>query len=792
MAFIDQVQDLTSITASDTDELSQFLKDGVLDVTNKWLAVRPQDIDLFARESAETTSNASLNLNGARIISVIREDGVTSNNWRPCRKISPAQQYLVTDTESLSFASKINPAYMVGDAGKISVFPAPGSDPNAFKAYYVNKDPVNSSGSALIHSHDDILYFPIDKVYLVVMYAGIKLIHATLAAKSAPVVPVLLDVPTLSITATTPTAISLATVSYTDAANADASATAVSPITVATVSKADISGDVPTYTKPTMVLGAAPTISDLSISAVQPVAPALTSVTFTSIDSALDASASVFTTATVSSASTYTGSAPAYSKPTIVLGTAPTISNLSITAVPPDSPTLSESSVTITGVVPDYTAPVFTSASTYLTEMEAGTIGAAASDIDLEHWFSIAGQIIEDEEDTELAQVHLQKIATFLSAFQADMQNQLNVFNEANVVYQATLQKDLKDADFDNQEDARLVQKYQAELSVYQAEVNAQVQEYQQNLAGDIQVWQAERSTDLQKYGSDIQNELNEFNKENVAYQSAIQESIQELQVANQVNLAKAQADLQLAISNEDRDQQRQLQNGINDMKAIVDDNGRKIAIYQAEAGIYQAEIGKEVQEYQQNLAGDLQVWQAERQTDLQKYASDIQNELNEYNKENVRYQANVQAELAKHNSDLQKAMTQAQLDAADAQQEATQTTNIDQFNKAQDQALDLANRAKQIEDDISNNSSKVAQFSAEAQHYATQVNEDVQKYTAQVQALSADAQASVAQHGAELQGTQAEYQWLQDQYTRLKAEYDQAFMIAAPQQQAAPQAARG
>ena len=179
MAFIDQVQDLTSLTVSDTDELSQFLKDGLLDVTNRWLAIRPQDIELFGRESSETTSNASLNLNGARIISVIREDG-TNNQWRNCRKISPALQYDVTDVDSLHYASKTNPAYMIGDAGKISVFPTPGSDPNAFKAYYVNKDPVNSSGSALIHSHDDILYFPIDKVYLVVMYAGIRSLHAAM------------------------------------------------------------------------------------------------------------------------------------------------------------------------------------------------------------------------------------------------------------------------------------------------------------------------------------------------------------------------------------------------------------------------------------------------------------------------------------------------------------------------------------------------------------------------------------------------------------------------------------
>ena len=52
MAFIDQVQDLTSLTVSDNGELSQFLKDGVLDVTNRWLSVKPQDVELFGRESS--------------------------------------------------------------------------------------------------------------------------------------------------------------------------------------------------------------------------------------------------------------------------------------------------------------------------------------------------------------------------------------------------------------------------------------------------------------------------------------------------------------------------------------------------------------------------------------------------------------------------------------------------------------------------------------------------------------------------------------------------------------------
>ena len=56
MAFIDRVQDLTSLTVSDTDELSQFLKDGVIDVTNKWLIVKPQDMELFGRESSISDS----------------------------------------------------------------------------------------------------------------------------------------------------------------------------------------------------------------------------------------------------------------------------------------------------------------------------------------------------------------------------------------------------------------------------------------------------------------------------------------------------------------------------------------------------------------------------------------------------------------------------------------------------------------------------------------------------------------------------------------------------------------
>ena len=59
-----------------------------------------------------------------------------------------------------------------------------------------------------------------------------------------------------------------------------------------------------------------------------------------------------------------------------------------------------------------------------------------------------------------------------------------------------------------------------------------------------------------------------------------------------------------------------------------------------------------------------------------------------------------------------------------------------------------------------------------------------IQKYQTEVTTYQAEVAAEVQEYTQNLQGDGMGYQWLQDQYTRLKAEYDQAFMIAAPKQQ--------
>ena len=209
-----QVEGLTGLSIDSTtnptqDEVTQYLKDGVLDVTNRTLQLKPQDMSLFIDETALQVAQG-VSIDSARIVSVVRADGVTAGNFRPCRKISLDKQYTVTDPESLEFASKFNPAYLQGSDGTVKVFPAPSdnSGKDSYKVHYVNNIPKNGGGSALLYSHDSLGYFPADKVYLVVIYASIKSLQNALAAlnSSLPIVPVMpvLSDSSLSFTTTAP------------------------------------------------------------------------------------------------------------------------------------------------------------------------------------------------------------------------------------------------------------------------------------------------------------------------------------------------------------------------------------------------------------------------------------------------------------------------------------------------------------------------------------------------------------------------------------------------------------
>ena len=182
---------LTGDTNPTVTELNDFLRDGVLDVTNKCIEMDPREAEKFQRESAIINSNGGLEIKGAQILSVMREastDGSSdgSSAWYPCRKISPNLQSRVVDPDSLDYASIYNPVFTIIDYNKVHVYPVPDATNDGFKVFYVNQEPTDQSNNAdLVYSHTNIKYFPNDKVSLVVLYASIKTLEAAAGSKAA-------------------------------------------------------------------------------------------------------------------------------------------------------------------------------------------------------------------------------------------------------------------------------------------------------------------------------------------------------------------------------------------------------------------------------------------------------------------------------------------------------------------------------------------------------------------------------------------------------------------------------
>jgi hypothetical protein len=221
------------------DELTEYLKDGVIDVTERVLMLRPQDSASFTARSATQSSNGA-DFNGTKIVGVIREagaDGDTdgSTAWRECERIPASMQSRVADSSSLSYATKYHPVYTLDDSGKVYVYPTPDGTDDGFQVYYINNTPQNSSGTALVYSHSDLKHFPQDKYYLVVLYAACQSLLNNLSSYSISQTIPSLTLPSAPIPPSAP--------SFT---TPDVSDTTVSSTTISNL------GTPPSYTSPTV------------------------------------------------------------------------------------------------------------------------------------------------------------------------------------------------------------------------------------------------------------------------------------------------------------------------------------------------------------------------------------------------------------------------------------------------------------------------------------------------------------------------------------------------------------
>ena len=181
------------------------------------------------------------------------------------------------------------------------------------------------------------------------------------------------------------------------------------------------------------------------------------------------------------------------------------------------------------GTPPTYTPPSITNAADGSmgndTDMDVSEMSTAAwtaldydfddQNIDFLKWFQVAGDFIQNEEDTELAQAQLGKISTYIQAYTGAMQNQLNIFNDANTEYQAKVQEGIQQAQINSQKAMK-----QAEIDASKVTTQAQL---------DSTDAQQEANLLLQKETQEYANKLQKYSADLVAYQAEVGEEAQKL-----------------------------------------------------------------------------------------------------------------------------------------------------------------------------------------------------------------------------------------------------------------------
>tara|TARA_R110002012_G_scaffold124084_2_gene274944 strand:+ start:539 stop:2449 length:1911 start_codon:yes stop_codon:yes gene_type:complete len=615
-----QVEGLTSLSidgssAPNQTELTQFLTDGAKEILNTLPLSKKL---LFTTSTSLNGSSTNLTIGGSEIFTVTRDDGTIN---QPCRMIASNMSGRASDSDDMNAATATDPVYYINN-NLLSVIPEPTNSNNA--------QVQTMAYPSVAYSDSAIARFPDDVEYLVPLYASVKSLQNKLGSKT-------LDTSALDITAVAPEVPSLGTVSYTTASNESASAQAVGAITVGTVSVADTSGNVPTYTKPSLTtrVNFKTFYEDnsnknpfgdndpgtFSISANVPVVPAINTIDYTDASNS-DASAQAITSATAN-------------------------------------------------------APNITDVSSHAPEFIKPTVN-----LDFEQ----VNTHLDTNEDIELAQVKITELQSQLSEYSSNIQNEQNKFNKENARYQIEFREASEKANhdlqvaianlnasaqelrqesqqttdidkFNKQQDQVLdlankskameklisdnnskMQKYSNELQTYQAEVNKEIQEYSKKVerynfeVGQVfQSWSKTESDSLQQYSIDIQNELNEYNKENARYQSSIQAVLAKHNTDAQKALEQARIDAEDARQeasqttemdkfNKSQDQALDIQNKAKTMEAIVSNNDDIVAKFSAELNKYSSIVNEQVQQYQSNLQNKQMeyTWYERQQAKLQ------------------------------------------------------------------------------------------------------------------------------------------------------------------------------
>jgi len=672
--FKTQIEDMIGSVGDDT-----FLSDALTDGAKELINLLPVN-KLWTVSSDLTDSGSGIAVANSRVL-------YAHKSGYPARLVSPAMQGLLKDSASIHLATTKSPAYYL-ENGKAYVIDA--ASPTGGTVVAVSYPTVASSDSS-------IASFPDDFEYVVKLYAAIQGRIRQLSDKLSelPSDPIGMVVPI------SPSAPTLDTSISNDVSNFVYSSQA-----------SDLPSDL---TMPT--LDTAPTITDLSIS----------DSTSVSVPSAPSITASNVSVSSMTADAIGTlGTAPSYVTPSFTAPTFPTITDLDLSTnnaniTAPTSlaaPSFTDAQSSQAGSnLPSYTSPTMV-----LDEIpDAGSISTAGDQIDVSKWFDIAGDYIQTEEDEELAAAHLQKMAMYFQQYKLALDEKIASWNDSVEEYRGRLQEALANEQLqlssDNQEYAAKLQRHATELNEYQAQVNAEYQEWVQNeVVNKIDKWKVEYANAIQKYIADINNNTQAFNAANAAYQANLQKLI--------VNSQQAQA---AAAQNAQLTTDASAKDAANTLSADIQDYTLQLQRLSADVARHQVEVNKEVQVYVTNeIQKEIALWQMDQQQQLELTSVTIQN-----------YQART-------------AVTNAKM------QDALNSLN-----------LAVQKHTSELNEAISLNRSKIEKYTA-----------DIQDYSAKASAMAQQTGLELQKYGSIYQKVFAEYNALLAGLQDLRGQYKQSLEL--------------
>tara|TARA_R110001606_G_scaffold385253_2_gene548707 strand:+ start:1589 stop:2212 length:624 start_codon:yes stop_codon:yes gene_type:complete len=158
--FKNQVDALTGFANTEDDALSDWLTAGARSVLN----ILP--VNKLERIATKDDFTSSIDVEGKKIISVLRKDAGNSNLRMPCRKLPPSMMGRVDDSNYMEAASTSDPAYIIFN-NELNTFPA---------SVASNDSRIVSINTAITVAHGDgasgISDFPDEAEYAVVLYAA--------------------------------------------------------------------------------------------------------------------------------------------------------------------------------------------------------------------------------------------------------------------------------------------------------------------------------------------------------------------------------------------------------------------------------------------------------------------------------------------------------------------------------------------------------------------------------------------------------------------------------------------